>query len=100
MKALSRRTFLRAAASAAVGPFVMRGHYRVFAASETEYPERVVRLMRESVVVDMLNQFLYRFDQKDLKEKWLMEPGAFTEKDWLRFKAAGVHAINFGDGAQ
>lgn len=99
MKALSRRTFLRAAASAAVGPFVMRGHYRVFAASETEYPERVVRLMRESVVVDMLNQFLYRFDQKDLKEKWLMEPGAFTEKDWLRFKAAGVHAINFGDGA-
>jgi membrane dipeptidase len=63
-----------------------------------EYPERVVRLMRESLVVDMLNQFLYRFDQKELAEKWLTEPGAFTQVDFERFKNSGVHVINFGQG--
>ncbi|HWT64907.1 MAG TPA: membrane dipeptidase, partial [Terracidiphilus sp.] len=95
---ISRRSFLRGLSGAAIGPFILRGRYRVFAASAAEYPERVVRLMRESVVVDMLNQFLYRFDQADMKEKWLTQPGAFTEADWLRFKSAGVHAINFGEG--
>jgi membrane dipeptidase len=95
---VSRRNFLRVAAGAALGPFILRRRYSVFAASTTEYPERVVRLMRESTVVDMLNQFLYRFDQADQKEKWLTQPGAFTEADWLRFKSTGVHAINFGEG--
>ena len=84
MQSVTRRTFLRSVlgsalgtgAAAATGPYILRGKYRVFAASPQEYPERVVRLMRESTVVDMLNQFLYRIDQKDLKERWLTEPGA------------------------
>lgn len=98
MQLVSRRTFLCSAAAAAA-PAVLRGRYRVFASSTKEYPDRVVRLMRESLVIDMLNQFLYRFDQKDLKEKWLTEPGAFTRADFERFKSSGVHVINFGDGA-
>lgn len=98
--AISRRRFLSTAAAASTGPFILRGRYRVFAASTHEYPERVVRLMRESVVVDMLNQFLYRIDQQDLLEKWLTVPGAFTEADWLRFKSSGVNVINFGDGVK
>lgn len=99
MPSVSRRTFLRSAAcAAATGPFILRGRYRVFASSDREYPERVVRLMRESLVVDMLNQFLYRFDQNDLKERWLTEPGAFTQADFERFKSTGVHVINFGEG--
>ena len=77
----------------------MRGRYRVFAARETEYPERVVRLMRESVVVDMLNQFLYRFDQKDLKESGSWSRAHSLRKTGFASRAAGVHAINFGDGA-
>lgn len=64
-----------------------------------EYPERVVRLMRESLVIDMLNQFLYRFDQKDLLEKWLTHPGAFTEANFRWFKSTGVSVINFGEFA-
>jgi membrane dipeptidase len=80
-------------------PMILRRSYRVFAASAKEYPERVVRLMRESLVIDMLNQFLYRIDQKDLLEKWLTVPGAFTEADYLKFKSSGVSAINFGNGA-
>jgi membrane dipeptidase len=72
----------------------------VFAQSTQEYPERVVRLMRESLVIDMLNQFLYRIDQKDLKEKWLTQAGTFTEADFLKFKSSGVSVVNFGDGAE
>ena len=73
-------------------PFVLRRSYRVFAQSSKEYPERVVRLMRESLVIDMLNQFLYRRDQRDLLQKWLTQPGAFSEADFLRFKSSGVMA--------
>jgi membrane dipeptidase len=94
---ISRRAFLRAGLYAAVAaPFVLRRSYRLFAESTVEYPERVVRLMRESLVVDMLNQFLYRDDQQQLKERWLTQPGAFTEADFQRFKATGVNVINVG----
>ena len=99
MKYVSRRTFLgRAVRAAVAAPFVLRRNYRVFAQSSKEYPERVVRLMRESLVIDMLNQFLYRMDQRDLLQKWLTQPGAFTEADFLRFKSTGVSVINFGMG--
>ncbi len=99
MRSISRRTFLRSAASAAVAPFVLRRSYRVFAQSAKEYPERVVRLMRESLVIDMLNQFLYRTDQRELLDKWLTQPGSFTEKDFEKFKSSGVNVISFGNGA-
>lgn len=100
MGELSRRTFMTRALTTAIGaPVILRHSYRVFAQSTQEYPERVVRLMRESLVIDMLNQFLYRMDQKDLLEKWLTVPGAFTETDYLKFKSSGVNVINFGDGA-
>ena len=63
LSVFSRRRFLqRAGAAALTGPCVLRGRYRVFAGSSAEYPERVVRLVRESLVIDMLNQFLYRTD--------------------------------------
>ena len=100
MEGVSRRAFVRSAVCAAVsGPFFLRRRYRVFASSDREYSERVVRLMRESLVIDMLNQFLYRFDQQDLLERWLTEPGAFTEADFQKFRSSGVHVINFGAGA-
>ena len=98
MGSLSRRAFLRSAGMALAAPAVLRQRYRIFAQSSREYPERVVRLMRESLVIDMLNQFLYRIDQASLKEKWLTVPDAFTEADFLRFKNTGVSVINFGEG--
>jgi len=99
MRAVTRRALLRTALKGAVAaPFILRHSYRVFAQSTQEYPERVVRVMRESLVIDMLNQFLYRSDQKDLLEKWLTVPGAFTEADFLKFKSSGVSVINFGEG--
>jgi membrane dipeptidase len=96
---MTRRTFFRRSTNAAVAaPFVLRHSNRLFAQLAPEYPERVIRLMRESLVIDMLNQFLYRIDRKDLKEKWLTQPGAFTAADFEKFKSSGVSVINFGEG--
>jgi membrane dipeptidase len=97
---LSRREFLRRASSAAVAaPFVFRGRYRILADSNEEYPERVVRLIREGLVIDMLNQFLYRKDKEKLLNDWLTKPGAFKQSDFDFFMNSGVNAINFGEGA-
>lgn len=94
---VSRRDFLRGASSAAVAaPFVLRGRFRLFAGSNEEYPERVVRLIREELVIDMLNQFLYRKDKEKLLDDWLSEPGAFKQSDFAFFMNSGVNAINFG----
>ncbi|HUK46659.1 MAG TPA: membrane dipeptidase [Terriglobales bacterium] len=97
---ISRREFLRRASSAAVAaPFVLRSRYRLFAESSEEYPERVVRLIREELVIDMLNQFLYRKDKEKLLNDWLTKPGAFKQTDFEFFMNSGVNAINLGDGA-
>jgi membrane dipeptidase len=96
---ISRREFLRHAGAAVGAPFVLRGRYRIFASSNEEYPERVVRLIRESLVIDMLNQFLYRKDKESVLNDWLTKPGAFKKSDFEFFMNSGVNAINFGDGA-
>jgi membrane dipeptidase len=94
---ISRRGFIRCASSAALGaPFVLRHRYRLFAESTEEYPERAVRLVRESLVIDMLNQFLYRKDKEKVLNDWLSRPGAFTQSDFEFFINSGVSAINFG----
>lgn len=99
----TRRTFLRNAATVVAAPTVLRHNYRVFAQSSPQstqtYPERVVRLIRESLVIDMLNQFLYRIDQHPLLDRWLDDPHAFTETDFAKFRASGLTAIGFGNGA-
>jgi membrane dipeptidase len=80
-------------------PFVLRSRYRLFAESNEEYPERVVRLIREELVIDMLNQFLYRKDKESVLKDWLSQPGAFKRSDFEFFVNSGVNAINFGLGA-
>jgi membrane dipeptidase len=55
--------------------------------------------VRESLVIDMLNQFLYRKDHSDQLRAWLSKPGAFTAADFKRFRDSGINVINFGDGA-
>src|SRR5262252_7935245 len=97
---IKRRDLIRGMATAAIAaPFVLRREYRVFADSEKTFPERVVRLVRESIVIDMLNQFLYRMDKKKILENWLTTPGAFRQTDFEFFLNSGVNAINLGDGA-
>jgi membrane dipeptidase len=96
----TRRAAFRALAGAALtGPFINRGRFRLFAQSTAEYSERTIRLVRESLVIDMLNQFLYRTDLQPKLRQWLSQPGAFTAADFQRFLDSGINAINFGNGA-
>ena len=94
----TRRQVLAAAAALVAAPFINRSRYRLFAQSP-EYSARAVKLVEESLVIDMLDQFLYRKDQQPTLRAWLAKPGAFTEADFARFKNSGINAINFGDGA-
>ena len=95
----TRRTVLRACAAAVAAPFVNRSRYALFAQSGAEYSERAVRLVHESLVIDMLNQFLYRRDMQNKLHDWLTKPGAFTHADFERFRETGIHAASFGEGA-
>ncbi len=72
------------------------GRCRVLGAT-AEYSERAVRLVRESLVIDMLHQFLYRRDLKTTLERWLTKPGAFTEADFDKWRASGITALNLGN---
>lgn len=97
---VSRRMFLRGAVSTALAaPCMFRNRSAIGAQSGTRYPERVVRLVRESTVIDMLNQFLYRTDKQSTLDDWLSKPKAFTSSDFRQFADSGVSAINFGLGA-
>ena len=97
---LSRRTFLRGTVSAAmVAPYVLGNRCAVGAQTEIRYPQRVVRLVRESTLVDMLNQFLYRTDKENTLTEWLSKPSAFKLSDFRQFVDSGVTAVNFGLGA-
>jgi membrane dipeptidase len=96
----TRRGAIRTLAAAALaGPFLNRGRFRLFAQSSAEYSERAIRLVRDSLVIDMLNQFLYRMDRQQKLREWLSQPGAFTAADFERFLDTGINAINFGNGA-
>lgn len=97
---LSRRSFLRGAIPAAMAaPYLLGEGSAVAASLESRYPQRVVRLMRECVVIDMLNQFLYRTDKESTLNDWLSKPNAFTAADFRQFAESGVSSINFGLGA-
>jgi membrane dipeptidase len=97
---LSRRAFLRGTVSAALAAScILRARRAGSAALESRYPRRVVRLMEECTVVDMLNQFLYRTDKESTLNDWLSKPNAFTASDFRQFADSGVSAINFGLGA-
>lgn len=97
---VSRRSALRAAALGAAAPFVNRNRYALFAQTAHEYSARAVRLVRESLVIDMLNQFLYRRDMQAKLRQWLSQPGAFTRADFEQFRDSGIHAASFGEGAE
>lgn len=79
-------------------PFINRNRYAL-AAQAPEVSARAVTLVKESLVIDMLDQFLYRRDMQPKLRQWLTQPGAFTQADFDRFKNSGINVINFGNGA-
>jgi membrane dipeptidase len=102
---MNRRDALRtmAIATAAMGfPSVLRDPEPLLARAPGDYSERAIRLVRESPVVDMLCQFRFpdlRGEDPPLATRWLREPAAFTEADFLRFRESGVNVLALGRGA-
>lgn len=87
----SRRDFVRTLGVAAIGaPFINRGRFQLFGGSETEYSARCIKLVRESVVVDMLGLLSIGPDG----DKWMRDPDSFTEADMQRFRDSGITALH------
>lgn len=90
---VSRRRVVTTLATAAVAaPFVNIGRYSVFAASSREYSDRVIRLVNESLVMDMLSLF-------DLKRVLMAEatgddPFRYTRAELDAIKASGIDVFH------
>src|SRR3954465_7962890 len=85
---MNRRDFLRSIGGA-------------FVASQLRptTPGRAIDLVDESIVVDMLHQIVYRFDQADVLNRWLSEPGGFTRADFEQYRKSGITVISLGRGS-
>lgn len=87
----SRRDVVRTLSMAALGaPFINRGRFALFPGDTAEYSARCIRLIRESVVVDMLGLFSLGPDNM----KWMRNPDSFTAADAQRFKDSGITALH------
>ena len=102
MSAITRRDALRAVAFGLVGaPAVLRGRYRLFAQSNSQYSARAVGLVESSVVVDLLNQFQFQdfAERPPRSDQWLSQPGTFTAADAARYQGSGITVFALGAGA-
>src|SRR5262245_2169649 len=96
---ISRRAALSRLGIAIGGaPAILRGRYRVFAGAATEYSARCIKLMEESIVVDLLNQFRFQdFAEKPPRiERWLKEPGTLSTADADIYRGSKMTAVALG----
>ncbi len=96
---VSRRAALQhMALSVVAAPAILRGRHQVFAGSSTEYSARAIRLMQESTVVDLLNQFRFAdFAEKPPKSVlWLTKARSMTSSDFETYRTSGYHALALG----
>jgi len=63
------------------------------------FSTRAIDLVGESVVVDMLHQIVYRFDQADVLKRWLYQPGGFTQEEFEQYRRSGITVIALGRGS-
>lgn len=97
MAGISRRTVLRAAAA----PAILRGRFRLFAQPAAAYSARAIRVVEETPVVDLLNQFRFPdYAEKPPKiERWLRNPETFTAADAAVYQTSGINVFALGDAA-
>jgi membrane dipeptidase len=97
---MNRREFLETTAGAlAAAPMINVGRARVSAQSPRQYSTKAIDLVKESLLVDMLHQIVYRIDQRDVLKRWLYKPHGFTEADFDRYRQSGISVISFGNAA-
>jgi membrane dipeptidase len=98
-RSISRRTALgRLGVTLVAAPAILRGRFRVFTGAATEYSARCIKLMEESIVVDLLNQFRFQdFAEKPPRiERWLKEPGALSAADADIYRGSRMTAVALG----
>jgi membrane dipeptidase len=92
---VSRRDFLASSVAAAVslrgGPAIALRRFRLFAGSSVEYSERAIRLVRESLVIDMLSPFKISPSQST---RWLTHPESITAAEIQRFRDSGINIFH------
>ena len=96
---ISRRTALgQLGVTLVAAPAILRGRFRVFTGAATEYSARCIKLMDESIVVDLLNQFRFQdFAEKPPRiERWLKEPGALSAADAEIYRGSRMSAVALG----
>jgi membrane dipeptidase len=82
-------------------PAILRGRFRLFAQSRAEYSARAIKLVEETVVVDMLNQFQFpdfRADPVKIR-MWMQKPGSFTREDFEVYRSSGTRVFSLGSGS-
>jgi len=94
---VTRRSVLRTLATTAVAaPFINTGRYEVFAASNREYSDRVIRLVNESLVIDMLS--LFDMTRLFTAEAAGEDPYGFSREDIEAIKASGIDVFHPATG--
>lgn len=95
---ISRREMLRNAAGTmggfAFAPMINLGRFS-FLPGDPEYSARAVRLVQESVVVDMLSPITINFK---LMGEWFKQPESFTDADFARFRTSGIDVFHIAVG--
>lgn len=100
----TRRDFLKratlCAAHCAVAPAILRGRFQLFRHTNTEYSARAVRLVEETVTVDLLNQFRFaNFTEESPRPmRWFNRPGSFTSSDFMLYRTSGTRVFALGSG--
>ncbi len=84
-----------------VSAALLTNRFRLFAQSGPEYSARAIRLVEESPVVDLLNQFRFPdYSEKPPKsERWLRAPETFTRSDAEAYLSSGINVFSLGSGA-
>jgi membrane dipeptidase len=96
---LSRRDALKGvlhvAGALLSAPMLNINHFRLFAHSAVEYSERAIRLVRESLVIDMLGLLSLNFP---LMARWTRNPESFTPGDFQKYKDSGISVFHIAVG--
>ena len=97
---ISRRSALRRAVCLGA-PALLRGRFPLFAQAKTQYSARAIRLLAETTVVDLLNQFRFAdaADKPPKADLWLNRPGTFTAADAAVYQGSGIHVFSLGHSA-
>ena len=101
---ISRRTALTTLGAGLAGivgaPAILRNRYQLFAQSPTKYSSRAIRLVEETVVIDLLNQFRFAdfSENPPRSERWMRTPGSFTKTDFDVYRNSGIRVFALGSG--